>query len=60
MKNKKQLSSFVTYCLANPDERFWQALKNWSGFNFIFGSFANQFDDYTKLKDTYNLEDISD
>lgn len=31
MKNKKLLNSFVDYCLKHPNERFWQALRNWSG-----------------------------
>jgi hypothetical protein len=34
-KNKITLDSFVTYCKQNPNLRFWQALVNWSGFNFI-------------------------
>jgi hypothetical protein len=27
----------MNYCKAHPDERFWQALRNWSGFHFIMG-----------------------
>ena len=38
MKNKKQLESFIVYCKANPEQRFWQALRNWSGSNFIYKS----------------------
>ena len=26
---------FITYLEAHPDERFWQALRNWSGHAFI-------------------------
>jgi hypothetical protein len=37
-KNKEKLASFTAYCEAHPDERFWQALRNWSGYNFIYGS----------------------
>ena len=37
-KNKKLLDSFVAYCQQHPEERFWQALRNWSGHNFIFVS----------------------
>ena len=36
-KNKEKLVSFIRYCLDHPDERFWQALRNWSGYYFIFG-----------------------
>jgi hypothetical protein len=25
------LLSFIGYCLGNPDQRFWQALRNWAG-----------------------------
>ena len=32
------LADFVAYCAAHPTERFWQALRNWSGRNFIFAS----------------------
>jgi len=42
MKSRKLLSSFIKYCLDNPDQRFWQALRNWSGYNFIYGSNAEK------------------
>jgi len=35
-KNQKTLSSFVTYCEQHPDERFWQALRNWAKVPYIF------------------------
>lgn len=28
--NQKTLSSFVSYCEAHPEQRFWQALRNWA------------------------------
>jgi len=31
----KTLKSFVNYCLAHPQERFWQALRNFSNYPFI-------------------------
>jgi len=33
MKNKniKLLEEFAKYCYDHPEERFWQALRNWSG-----------------------------
>ena len=37
MKSKRLLDSFVQYCESNPSERFWQALRNWSGYTFIYG-----------------------
>jgi hypothetical protein len=32
MKNKniKLLKEFTKYCIAHPEERFWQALRNWA------------------------------
>lgn len=37
-KNADKLASFTAYCQAHPEERFWQALRNWSPYNFIYGS----------------------
>lgn len=36
-RNSEKLLSFARYCIEHPDERFWQALRNWSTFSFIFG-----------------------
>ena len=37
-RNSEVLAAFVAYCKANPSQRFWQALLNWSGCDFIFAS----------------------
>jgi hypothetical protein len=34
-KNETMLNDFVAYCEQHPGERFWQALRNWSGQPFI-------------------------
>ena len=34
-KNKELLSSFTKYCEKHLEERFWQALRNWSDWPFI-------------------------
>lgn len=34
-KNKGLLQSFVAYCDEHPEQRFWQALRNWSGVSFV-------------------------
>lgn len=39
-RNSIILSDFIEYCREHPDERFWQALRNWSGRSFIF-AFVN-------------------
>lgn len=30
-RNSETLTSFAEYCRSNPEQRFWQALRNWSG-----------------------------
>jgi hypothetical protein len=64
-RNSKLLESFVTYCRQHPDERFWQALRNWSGaFNFIFASHTGPHDlatfSVTDLHDTFYWEGKSE
>ena len=51
-KNYDLLQSLTTYCLAHPEERLWQALRNWSGFNAIFVLDEKAED----LKDTFYWE----
>ena len=48
--NKEVLDSFVKYCEEHPHERFWQALRNWSGYPFILASTVYH-DPY--VKDTF-------
>ena len=42
MKSKEKLDSFMKHCEDNPEQRFWQALRNWAGSKFIFAG------DFTK------------
>lgn len=35
-KNIELLESFQEYCLAHPEQRFWQALRNWAGAEFVY------------------------
>ena len=37
-RNSEVLKSFVEYCKEWPELRFWQALRNWSGYAFIYAS----------------------
>jgi hypothetical protein len=56
-KNISRLQSFTKYCQEHSEERFWQALRNWSGYKFIYGSMKPDnisnimSDDY--LEDTF-------
>jgi hypothetical protein len=51
-KLKEQLDSFILYCHTYPEQRFWQALRNWSEYAFIFGK--KSLDD--KGEDTFYKE----
>lgn len=37
MKSAKELLSFQKYLIKNPEQRFWQGLVNWAGFNIYKG-----------------------
>ncbi len=37
MSKNNQLKSFIAYCEKHPEERFWQAIRNFSGYAFIYG-----------------------
>ncbi len=55
-KNKDLLADFTQYCWEHPEERFWQALRNWAGVNFILT--ASGFDDvvgtaFAGIQDTF-------
>ncbi len=47
---------FVAYVAAHPKLRFWQAVRNFSGYNFIHGSTAKDAADYSQLEDTFGLQ----
>lgn len=57
-KNSRLLAWFSDYCRQHPEERFWQALRNWSGSAFILK--ARNFDFNTStfidIEDTYYIE----
>ena len=42
-KNNRLLKDFTAYCKQYPEERFWQALRNWSEHSFIM---ADGFDTF--------------
>lgn len=61
MKNARQLLSFIAYCVEHPEERFWQALRNWSGYGFVLVANHRQskgFTDtmYDNPRDTFSFE----
>jgi len=54
-KNLKTLADFVFYCAGHPEQRFWQALRNWSGHNFVLISDVNSYTwlDLNRVTDTF-------
>lgn len=48
-KNKKLLDEFVAYCEEHPEQRFWQAARNWSGATRIM----YELDYYLDYKDSH-------
>lgn len=50
MSGVKLAESFLYYCQCNPSLRFWQALRNWSGFASIIVTSSEQD------KDTFYFE----
>ena len=55
-KNKKTLDDFTAYCEAHPDERFWQALRNWTRQGFILTANDLSVLDHPNVQDTYYWE----
>ncbi len=55
-KNQKVLNDFILYCSKHPEQRFWQALCNWSGYKFILRSNSNTFRRDGLLEDTFYIE----
>jgi hypothetical protein len=49
------LMDFICFCHNNPDLRFWQALRAWSGQNFIFASETGPHD-----LNTFSISDLKD
>lgn len=54
-KNKKLLDEFVEYCNKHPEQRFWQALRNWSGWGHIL--VCQKWGDNDTEQDTYYWEE---
>lgn len=54
-KNKDLLAGFTKYCEEHPEQRFWQALRNWAGVAFVLTS--DDFDftarTYSTVQDTF-------
>lgn len=59
------LKNFIKYCEEHPEERFWQAVRNFSGSDFIYRGSMTSKGEGTRvvmdgvgvyLRDTFNEE----
>jgi len=61
-QNSEMLDSLIEYCQAHPDQRFWQALRNWSGWQHVLVSNDSDFvvsqTTVGKVHDTFNWEGL--
>lgn len=57
-KSTQVLTDFVRYCREHPEERFWQALRNFSGYPFLYVSSIPSygFDNDINILDTFYWE----
>lgn len=55
-RNQKLLEEFTAYCQANPEQRFWQALRNWSGADSIWWFDPAEDGDHGEGCDTFYWE----
>ena len=59
-KNSRLIASFKIYCEEHPEERFWQALRNWCGAVAIWKQTRGEPEDvspnqghHSYIEDTY-------
>ena len=52
MKSIEDLSSLIEYCAKNPQQRFWQALRNWAEVDRVYTVM-----DEKGLRDTFYWEE---
>lgn len=57
-KNHEVLQDFIQYCTDHPDERFYQALRNWMHVPFILVANYKDLDtdDFKGIQDTFYKE----
>lgn len=54
IRSQKTKEAFIKYLEDHPQERFWQAVRNFSKYNYIFGGYSP---DKTDAKDTFYEEE---
>lgn len=48
---RDKLYSFMAYIQANPEQRFWQALRNWAGVPYVLT--AQELENWKDYHDTF-------
>lgn len=56
-KNMDTLGDFLEFCLQNPEQRFWQALKNFTGVDKICVEKYNKELNDSIYEDTFYWKD---
>jgi hypothetical protein len=51
-RNAELLEESARYCREHPEQRFWQALRNWSGASYVQVVAIGKKD----LRDTFHFE----
>jgi len=59
IRSAEALESFIKYCREHPEERFWQALRNWSRCDFILGSYEHPYENRFEPVDTFYIEGLN-
>jgi hypothetical protein len=52
-KNRETWKQFADYCKKHPELRFWQALRNWSGYGFVIVTDSPDVINHPEAKDTF-------
>ena len=55
-RRNETMNNFIEYCRNHPDERFWQALRNWSVYDVIWGAKDSPTDTESEMEDTFYRE----
>ena len=57
-KNELLLEQFTEYCANHPEERFFQALRNWMETGYLLVADGTDKDDkFTGIEDTFYWDD---
>ena len=55
-KNKELIDEFTAFCEGHPEMRFWQALRAWTGFDYIVAKNETGYAGQNTEEDTFYWE----